>query len=62
MLTKSRATIDDLYRVKGKAELVDGEIVYMAPTGDGPARAGGKWWSWRGLARSWKNRQLAVRT
>jgi len=42
MLTKSRATIDDLYRVDGKAELVGGEIVHMAPTGDDPAHAGGE--------------------
>lgn len=36
---KTRATIDDLYRVEGKAELVHGEIVPMAPTGDDPGRA-----------------------
>src|SRR5438045_877860 len=42
MLTKSRAMIDDLYRVEGKAELVDGEIVYMAPTGYEPAHASGE--------------------
>ncbi|MFM7316363.1 MAG: Uma2 family endonuclease, partial [bacterium] len=28
------ATIDDLYRVEGKAELVGGEIVHMSPSGD----------------------------
>jgi len=39
MLTKNRATIDDLYGVDGKAELVGGEIVHMAPTGDDPAQA-----------------------
>jgi Uma2 family endonuclease len=27
------ATIDDLYRVPGKAEIVDGELVLMSPTG-----------------------------
>ncbi|MFM7316365.1 MAG: Uma2 family endonuclease [bacterium] len=27
------ATIDDLYRVEGKAELVGGEIVHMSPSG-----------------------------
>ena len=42
MLTKTKATIDDLYRVKSKAELVDGEIVHMAPTGSDPAHAGGE--------------------
>jgi Uma2 family endonuclease len=28
------ATLDDLYRVEGKAELVDGKLVLMPPTGD----------------------------
>ena len=44
MATKVRATIDDLYKVPGnvKAEIVDGEIVIMSPTGDMPARAGFK--------------------
>ena len=37
--TKSRATIEDLYQVEGKAELVDGEIVLMPPAGDEPGRA-----------------------
>ena len=39
MSIKTRATIDDLYKVEGKAELVHGEIVSMAPTGDDPGRA-----------------------
>jgi hypothetical protein len=39
MSTKTRATIEDLYKVEGKAELVNGEIVYMAPTGGIPGRA-----------------------
>jgi Uma2 family endonuclease len=42
MSTKTRATIEDLYKVEGKAELVNGEIVHMAPTGSRPGRAGGK--------------------
>jgi len=44
MSPRTRATIDDLYRVpeNGKAELVDGEIVLMAPTGGVPGRAGGE--------------------
>jgi Uma2 family endonuclease len=33
MSTKVEATIDDLYRVQGKAELVNGEIILMSPTG-----------------------------
>jgi Uma2 family endonuclease len=41
MSTKTRATIEDLYKVEGKAELVNGEIVHMAPTGNRPGRAGG---------------------
>src|SRR6267142_6919216 len=36
MSTNVKATIDDLYRVPGKAELVDGEIVHMSPTGAAP--------------------------
>jgi Uma2 family endonuclease len=40
MQTKTRATIEDLYKVKGKAELVNGEIVYMPPPGDEPGYAG----------------------
>jgi Uma2 family endonuclease len=41
MLTNPKATIEDLYRVSehGKAELVDGEIIRMAPTGFLPSRA-----------------------
>jgi len=33
MQTKRRATLDDLRRVPGKAELVGGEIVHMTPAG-----------------------------
>lgn len=39
MSTKLRATIEDLYRVPGKAEIVDGEIVHMSPTGAAPSYA-----------------------
>ena len=39
MSTKTRATIADLYKVEGKAELVKGEIVEMPPTGDEPNAA-----------------------
>lgn len=43
MTTKTQATIEDLYRIpdNGKAEIVNGEIVLMSPTGDMPGRAGG---------------------
>ena len=43
MSTKVRATIGDLYKVPDnvKAELVDGEVRLMSPTGDLPNRAGG---------------------
>ncbi len=43
MATKPRVTIEDLYRVpeNGKAEIVDGELVLMSPTGDLPNRAAG---------------------
>jgi Uma2 family endonuclease len=36
MSTRTEATIEDLYRVHGKAEIVNGEIVLMSPTGDLP--------------------------
>ena len=44
MSTKTEATVDDLYRVPehGKAELVNGELVLMPPTGGVPGRASGK--------------------
>lgn len=43
MVTRPRATIEDLYRVPegGKAELMNGEVVRMAPTGFLPSRAAG---------------------
>ena len=41
MSSNTRATIDDLYRVEGNAELVHGEIVHMPPTGDDPSYASG---------------------
>lgn len=44
MGTKTRATVEDLYRVPGnaKAELVNGELLLMSPTGEAPSRAGGR--------------------
>ncbi len=39
MPTRTQATIDDLYRVSGKAEIVNGELVLMSPTGDLPNTA-----------------------
>lgn len=39
MTTKTQATIEELYQVEGKAELVDGEIVLMSPTGYLPSYA-----------------------
>jgi Uma2 family endonuclease len=39
MSTKVKATIEDLYQVPGKAEIVDGEIVLMSPTGAAPSYA-----------------------
>ena len=35
---RTGATIDDLYKVEGKAEIVHGEIVLMAPAGYGHGR------------------------
>ncbi|MCI0489166.1 MAG: Uma2 family endonuclease [Nitrososphaera sp.] len=47
MSTKTQATIEDLYNVPedGKAEIVNGELKLMPPTGDDPARAGGRIYS-----------------
>jgi Uma2 family endonuclease len=42
MSPKTHATIEDLNKVKGKAELVNGELVCMPPTGDDPNVAGGE--------------------
>jgi Uma2 family endonuclease len=42
MSTKTHATIEDLYKVEGKAELVNGEIVEMPPAGEDPGMAGGE--------------------
>jgi Uma2 family endonuclease len=42
MKTKAEATIEDLYRTEGKAELVDGEIVLMSPTQKLPNYAAGE--------------------
>jgi Uma2 family endonuclease len=39
MTTTHKATVQDLYRVKGKAELINGEIVQMPPTGYLPGYA-----------------------
>jgi Uma2 family endonuclease len=40
MSIKVEATIEDLYKVEGKAELVNGEIILMSPTGILPGYAG----------------------
>jgi Uma2 family endonuclease len=44
MSTRNEATIEDLYNVHedGKAEIVDGELVLMSPTGDLPSTAAGE--------------------
>jgi Uma2 family endonuclease len=42
MSTKAEATIEDLYKVEGKAELVNGEIILMSPTGGLAGYAGDK--------------------
>ena len=41
-LTKSRATLADLHREEGKAELIGGRIVRFMPTGDWPSLIGGE--------------------
>lgn len=40
MTAKAEATIEDLYRAAGKAEIVNGELVLMSPTGNDPGYAG----------------------
>ncbi len=42
--TKAEATVEDLYHVPGdgKAEIVDGELVLMNPTGDLPSTVAGE--------------------
>jgi Uma2 family endonuclease len=42
MTTKAKASIEDLYRAPDdcKAEIVDGELVIMSPTGNDPGYAG----------------------
>jgi Uma2 family endonuclease len=42
MSTKTEATIEDLYKVDSKAELINGEIVLMSPTGGLPGYAAGE--------------------
>jgi Uma2 family endonuclease len=44
MIAKPKATIEDLYNVpeNGKAEIVNGELVLMSPTGARPGRAASK--------------------
>lgn len=44
MSTRVEATVEDLYHVPedGKAEIVNGELVLMSPTGDLPGSAGGE--------------------
>ena len=41
-MAAAEATLEDLYRVDGKAELVGGELVLMSPTGGLPGFAGGE--------------------
>ena len=42
MASKREATIDDLYHVDGKAEIVDGELVLMSPGSGLHGRAAGR--------------------
>src|SRR5258708_2171976 len=54
MLTKQRATIDDLYGVEGKAEIVNGGSVHFMPTGGRLARSAGSiYLSLRGFEREY---------
>ncbi|MBI3758051.1 MAG: Uma2 family endonuclease [Deltaproteobacteria bacterium] len=40
MPIRPEATMEDLFHIRGKAELVEGKILYMAPTGGIPGYAG----------------------
>ena len=39
--TAARMTLDDLYRVEGKAELIGGRIVHYMASGDLPSEVAG---------------------
>src|SRR6266568_2404767 len=53
MACKTEATIEDLYRVPGKAEIVNGKLVLMSPVGAAPGYAGDEvLFSLRNYARS----------
>ena len=52
--TDTRATVDDLYAVEGKAELIAGRIVHHMPTGRRPTRVAFK------IARSLDDHALAT--
>ncbi|HEU4391308.1 MAG TPA: Uma2 family endonuclease [Blastocatellia bacterium] len=58
MATKTQATIEDLYHVpeNGKAEIVGGELIPMAPTGFWPSRAAGA------IYRSLSNHEQTTRS
>lgn len=42
MATRARATIEDLYLIKEKAEIINGEVVILSPTGGKPSYAAGE--------------------
>src|SRR5262245_42987710 len=37
--TQTPATLDDLARAEGKAELIGGRIIHLLPSGDAPSRS-----------------------
>lgn len=41
-MPRTAATLDDLHRVEGKAELIAGRIVHLMPTGFRPGQVGGR--------------------
>jgi len=41
-IPKREATVEDLAKIDGKAEIIDGEIVLMSPTSDDPVTAAGQ--------------------
>jgi Uma2 family endonuclease len=42
MIAKTQAKVEDLYNVDSKAEIVNGELIMMSPTGDLPSSAAGE--------------------
>ena len=64
MTTKIQATVEDLYLVpeNRKAEIIDGELVLMSPTGFWPSRAAGESTGDVASERLWKFPDQGIKT